>query len=80
MVVNVILLKGGRVGQPDGQVCPHGKPAVPLGQLVSKGNVVRDVMDSQGQGVVDASPEGVGPEEDPLPGEVVDQVAGQELG
>ena len=37
-------------------------------------------MDGQGQGVVDAAAKGVGPEEDPLPGEGVDHVAGQELG
>lgn len=80
MVVDVVLLEGGGVRQPDGDVGPHGKPAVPLGQLVAKGHVVRDVVNGQSQGVVDAASEGVRPEEDPLPGEVVYQVAGQELG
>ncbi|KAG7238486.1 hypothetical protein INR49_030759 [Caranx melampygus] len=73
MVVDVVLLERGRVGQPDGQVGPHGKPSVPLCQLVAKGHVVRDVMNSQSQGVVDAASEDVSPEEDPLPGEVADQ-------
>lgn len=80
VVVDVVLLEGGGVGHADGQVGPHGEPAVPLGPLVPKGHVVGDVVNGQSQGVVDAASEGVGPEEDPLPGEIVDQVAGKKLG
>lgn len=76
----MILLKGGGVRQPNRQVGPHGKPAVPLSQLITKGHVVRDVMDSQSQGVVDAASKSISPEEDPLPRQVMYQVAGQELG
>lgn len=73
----MVLLKSGRIRQPDGQVGPHGKPAVPLGQLVAKGDIVRDVMDGQSQRVVDAASKGIGPEKDPLPREVLNQIAGQ---
>ncbi|PWA16262.1 hypothetical protein CCH79_00004395 [Gambusia affinis] len=80
VVVDVVLLEGGGVGKPDGQVGPHGEPAVPLCKLVPEGHVVRNVMNGQSQRVVDAPAEAVGPEEDPLPGEVAHQVAGDELG
>lgn len=80
VVVDVVLLEGRRVRHADGHVGPHGEPAVPLGQLVAKGHVVRDVVDGQRQRVVDAAAEGVRPEEDPLPGDVVHQVACHQLG
>lgn len=80
VVVDVVLLEGCRVRYANGHVGPHGKPAVPLGQLVAKGHVVRDVVNGQRQRVVDAAAEGVSPKEDPLPGDVVHQVAGHQLG
>lgn len=80
VVIDVILLKRSGVRQSDGQVGPHGKPAVPLGQLVAERHIVGDVMDGQRQRVVNAAPEGVGPEKNPLPGQVPHQVAGQQLG
>lgn len=80
VVVNVVLLEGRGVRHADGHVGPHGEPAVPLGQLVAEGHVVRDVVDGQRQRVVDAAAEGVSPEEDPLPGDVVHQVACNQLG
>lgn len=52
VVVDVVFLEGGRVREADGQVGKHGEPSVPAHLLVSKCDVVRDVMDGQGQGVV----------------------------
>lgn len=80
VVVDVVLLEGRRVRHADGHIGPHGEPAVPLGQLVAEGHVVRDVVNGQRQRVVDAAAKGVSPEEDPLPGDVVHQVACHQLG
>lgn len=80
VVVDVVLLEGRRVRHADWHVGPHGEPAVPLGQLVAEGHVVRDVVNGQRQRVVDAAAESVSPEEDPLPRDVVHQVACHELG
>lgn len=40
VVVQVVALEGGGVGQSDGQVGEHGEVAVPHGFVVSKGSVV----------------------------------------
>ena len=79
VVVHVVLLEAGGVGQAHGQVGEDGKPAVAGRAARAEGGVVRDVVDGQRQGVVHAAPEGVGPEEEPAPRQPLRQPAGQQL-
>lgn len=79
VVVQVVALEGGRVGQANGQVGKHGEPAVELGPVVAKGRVVGDLVDGQRHGVVDATAKYVSPEEHPLPFQVLHEVERQKL-
>ena len=79
MVLEVVLLEGDGHGQSDGQVAEVAKVSIGAGSGVSKGEAVRDLVHSQGQGVINNTPEAVGGDDNDRPGLVLQQGHHQDL-
>jgi len=75
----VVLFEGNAHGQPDGQVADEAQDPVVHRSAVSKGQVVRDLVNGQHQRVVDDAAEAIGGHDEPRPRQVLHDEQRQDL-
>ena len=75
----MILFEGDGHGDSDGQVSPHAKQPIRSRVVISKHDIVRDVVDGEGERMVDHAAQKVGNNYNPRVRQFTDVVAGDDL-